>query len=128
MVKKLDTVVFWQSQLRGSRFKNSTRENTNTTKTQYLHQVWKFNKWLAQKTFTINTFQVDNGNSFTQKTESRKFRNVEELLRILEQPFADQKNVTRIIKQYLLDELHTQKKASYMLIIAVFPNMTSLSN
>ena len=32
--KKLDTVSFWQSQLRGSKFKNPSRVNTNTTKIQ----------------------------------------------------------------------------------------------
>lgn len=104
--KKLDTVSFWQSQLRGSKFKNPTRVNTNTTKIQYLHQLWQFNKWISEKIFTVNTFQASNENSFVQKTEKREFKNIEELLRILEQPFVDQKNVTRIIKQYLLDEIH----------------------
>ena len=115
--KKLDTVSFWQSQLRGSKFKNPSSVNTNTTKTQYLRQLWQFNKWMLEKTFTVNTLQTSNENSFVQKTEKREFKNIEELLRILEQPFADQKNVTRIIKQYLLDQIHEHKKASYMLII-----------
>ena len=115
--KKLDTVSFWQSQLRGSKFKNSNIVNNNTTKTQYLYQLWQFNKWISEKIFTVNTLQASNENSFVQKTEKIEFKNVEKLLRILEQPFADQKNVTRIIKQYLLDEIHVHKKASYMLII-----------
>ena len=115
--KKLDTVSFWQSQLRGSKFKNPSRVNTNTTKIQYLHQLWQFNKWISEKIFTVNTLQASNENSFVQKTEKREFKNIEKLLRILEQPFVDQKNVTRIIKQYLLDEIHVHKKASYMLII-----------
>ena len=115
--KKLDSVSFWISQLRGSKFKNPSRVNINTTQTQYLHQLWQFNKWISEKTFRINTLQASNENSFVQKTEKKTFSNVEFLLRVLEQPFADQKNITRIIKQYLLDEIHAHKKASYMLII-----------
>ncbi len=115
--KKLDTVSFWQLQLRGSKFKNSDGTKTSTTKTQYLFHLWHFNKWILEKTFTINTLQAGSGGHFLQKTEARKFRNVEEVLRILEQPFFDQKNVIRIIKQYLLDaSLHSHKKASYMAI------------
>lgn len=121
--KVLDTVSFWQAQLRGSKFKN-TKKNTNTTKTQYMYQLWKFNKWLTEyiisnnktkekRAFTLTTLQAT-GDSFIQKVDKKSFENVEELLHILDQPFADQKNVTRIIKQYLLDPTHSKKKASYM--------------
>ena len=115
--KKLDSVSFWTSQLRGSKFKNHNKANMSTTKTQYLNQLWHFNKWLSEKTFTINTLQANSENSFVQKTEKKIFDNVEFLLKVLEQPFVDQKNITKIIKQYLLDEMHAHKKAVFMNVI-----------
>jgi len=115
--EKMDTVSYWQAQLRGSKQKRIKGNDRNTTKRQYLYQLWVFNRWLSKKTFSINSLQINKDNSFRQKKEDKKFKNVEELLGILEGPFADQKNVSRIIKQYLLDELHVHKKASYLTII-----------
>ncbi len=117
--KSLDTVSFWTSQLRGSKFKNQNKISTsiNSTQLQYLHHLWKFNRWISEKAFAINMLQTTSDNTFVQKTEQKKFENVESLLKLLEQPFADQKNVTRIIKQYLLDEMHSHKKATYMNLI-----------
>jgi len=43
----LETVVYWQSQLRGSRFKHS--EGKSSTRKQYLYHLWVFNKWLVGK-------------------------------------------------------------------------------
>ena len=115
---ELKTVVFWQSQLRGSRLKNAPHNsNLPSTKKQYISHLWNFNKWLTTKTFTIKTLHGTSGNSFEQKEEKRKFENVEELMALLDVPFADPKNITHIIKQYLLDDVHKNKKASYMVII-----------
>jgi len=114
--ESLRTVSYWQSQLRGNRLKNSNA-NIKTTKNLYLYHLWNFNKWLYPKMFEINTLQANKQNTFVKKVEKIQFKNVEELLAILEQPFADQKNIVRIIKQYLLDKSHTDKKASYMVII-----------
>ena len=115
----LGTVSYWQSQLRGSRMKNPISENRSkdSTKAQYLYHLWTFQKWLSSRTFEINTLQADSQNTFIKKVEKKQFENVEELIKILDQPFADQKNIVRIIKQYLLDESHSNKKASYITII-----------
>ena len=117
--KKLDTVSFWTSQLRGNKFKNHDRTSTTirSTQTLYLYHLWKFNIWVSKREFAINMLQTTSDNTFVQKTEQKKFENVESLLKLLEQPFADQKNVTRIIKQYLLDEMHSHKKATSMGVI-----------
>lgn len=113
--EELGTVSYWQSQLRGNRQKKSKR--VSSTKSQYLYQLWIFNKWLSKNMFTINSLQINDDGSFRQKTEKKQFRNVEELLDILEKPFAEQKNITRIIKQYLLDKTHAEKKAVYIILI-----------
>jgi len=115
--EKLETISYWQSQLRGNKSKNSSNKSTRTTKKTYLDHVWNFNKWLCVKSFEINILQSNTENTFVQKREKKEFKNIQDLLMLLEQPFADQKNITRIIKQYLLDNLHAHKKASYMVLI-----------
>ena len=112
----LETISFWQSQLRGNKLKNIKSTNISTTKSQYLLQLWHFNKWLLGRQFTINSFESNN-NKFILKTYKKEFVNVEELLRFSEQPFIDHKNITRIIKQYLMDESNARKKATSMTVI-----------
>jgi len=113
--RELRTVSYWQSQLRGNRQKNI--KGKQSTKGQYLYQLWNFNKWLTERVFSINSLQVSTDNSFVQKIQKTSFENVEMLLEILEKPFADQKNVTRIIKQFLLDETNSNLKASSITFI-----------
>ena len=113
---KLETISFWQNQLRGAKVKNDKSKYISTTKNQYLLHLWHFNKWLLGKKFTVNLLESNNG-KFEVKTSKRKFSNIEELLRFSEQPFMDQKNITRLIKQYLMDEMHSSKRASYMIVI-----------
>jgi len=113
---ELETVSFWQSQLRGTKLKNIKSTHISTTKSQYLLQLWHFNKWFLGRQFTINSFESHNG-KFIPKIHKKEFVNVEELLRFSEQPFIDHKNITRIIKQYLMDESHARKKATTMTVI-----------
>ena len=54
--KDLET-IFWQSQLRGRKFKNRHASNTASTKSQYLYCLWCFNKWLCGKEFQIRDFR-----------------------------------------------------------------------
>lgn len=114
--KKLDTISFWQSQLRGNKLKNTKSNSISTTKSQYLLQLWHFNKWLSGREFTINSFESHN-DKFISKIHKKEFDNVEDLLRFSEQPFMDQKNITRPIKQYLMDESHARKKATSMTVV-----------
>ncbi len=120
---ELKTVQYWQSQLRGNRQKNA-KTAENSTKKAYLRQLWNFNKWLTsldvennERRFKIQTLHRTDESTFTQKTEYKKFQNVEEILNILEGPFIEKKTIIRIIKQYLLDEKHVSFKASSLTLI-----------
>ena len=120
---QMKSIQYWQSQLRGNRQKNA-KTAQNSTKKAYLYQLWNFNKWLTssdiennERKFKIQTLHRTNKNTFTQKTEYRKFQNVEEILNILEGPFIEKKTIIRIIKQYLLDEKHSNFKASSLTLI-----------
>ena len=113
--ESLETVKYWQRQLRGSRLKHE--KGKSSTNKQYLYHLWVFNKWLSKNEFQIDTIKQLSNNTFTQKKTSKKFDNVEELLKELEHPLAVQKNVVKIIKYYLLDDIHKNKKASSVKII-----------
>jgi len=113
--ESLETVKYWQRQLRGSRLKH--KKGKSGTNKQYLYHLWVFNKWLCKKEFQIDTIMQLSNNTFTQKKTSKTFSNVEVLLKELEYPLAVQKNVIKIIKHYLLDDIHKNKKASSVKII-----------
>ena len=113
--ESLETVKYWQRQLRGSRLKHE--KGKSGTNKQYLYHLWVFNKWLSKNEFQIDTIKQLSNNAFTQEKTSKKFDNVEELLKELEHPLAVQKNVIKIIKYYLLDDIHKNKKASSVKII-----------
>ncbi len=112
--QNLDTVVYWSSQLRGSRYKNTKDVGTGGTRPVYLYHLWNFNKWIKDRMFKITILEGAGTSIFTQRTTMRKFQTVEEVLRLLDQPMVDPKNVIRIVKQYLLDPTHLHKKATYM--------------
>ena len=119
----LKSIQYWQSQLRGNRQKNA-KTAEDSTKKAYLRQLWNFNKWLTspdiennERRFKISLLHRTNKNTFVQKTEYKKFQNVEEILDILEGPFIEQKTIIRIIKQYLLDEKHINFKANSLTLI-----------
>ena len=120
---QIKSIQYWQSQLRGNRQKNA-KTAQNSTKKAYLRQLWNFNKWLTspdiennERRFKIQTLHRTDESTFTQKTEYRQFQNVEEILNILEGPFIEKKTIIRIIKQYLLDEKHSNFKASSLTLI-----------
>ena len=120
---QMKSIQYWQSQLRGNRQKNA-KTAQNSTKKAYLRQLWNFNKWFTspdiennERRFKIQTLHRTTESTFTQKTEYRKFQNVEEILNILEGPFIEKKTIIRIIKQYLLDEKHSNFKASSLTLI-----------
>ncbi len=111
----LETVAYWQSQLRGSRFKHST--NKSSTRKQYLYHLWAFNKWLYGKKFQIDSINNVSNDTFAITKTDRSFETVEDLLKVMDQPLSPQKSVIKIIKKYLLDKVHEHKKASTVKIV-----------
>ena len=71
--RSLQTVSYWQSQLRGSKLKNGKR-TFNDTKSQYLRHLWGFEKWLEPRKFDISMLEHDTGNRFVRKKQAKKFK------------------------------------------------------
>jgi len=123
--RQINSIQYWQSQLRGNRQKN-VKATQDSTKIAYLRQLWNFNKWLTStdpdnnnqpRRFKIQTLQRTDEKTFIQNTENMEFKNVEYILNILEGPFIEKKTIIRIIKQYLLDERHINFKASTLVLM-----------
>ena len=53
----------------------------------------------------------------SEKSRQKNSKNVEELLDMLDQQHAGQKEIVRIVKQYLMDGSHGDKKASYVTLM-----------
>lgn len=115
--EELNSVSYWQKQLRGSMFKNSDCKSGTTTRKTYLHMVWHFNSWLCKKDFELKKTVFVDTETFKQKLTSVRFSSIEELLLLLSEPFSPRMEIVKIIKMYLLDEIHNTKSRSYMIII-----------
>lgn len=87
--ESLETVTYWQSQLRCSRFKHS--KGKSSTRKQYLYHLWVFNKWLVGKQFQVYLIRNMPNNTFVQTKTDSSFESVENLLQVLEQPISPQK-------------------------------------
>jgi hypothetical protein len=114
--KDLETISYWQSQLRSSKFKNNIGATKQSTKDIYLYSLWMFNRWLVTNTFIINNVKLLKNHTFKHETEKVSFTNVEDLIKILEKPFSVSTDIIKIIKRYLTDPIHKGKKASTILL------------
>jgi len=116
--QKLPSISYWQKQLRGSMFKNSDSKGSTTTKRTYLQMVWHFNKWLCGKEFKLKMNVIVGKDTFRQETKTIKFDSIDDLLQLLSEPFAPRVEIIKIIKTYLLDDIHLTKSKSYMIVIS----------
>ena len=114
--KILESISYWQKQLRSSKYHNLKKE-TMTTQKIYLNHLWNFNIWLSKNSFSIRKTIAVKNNLFKSTNEKTTFSNVEEILKILENPFSNQSDVIKIIKKYLFDPIHDGKKPSGMSVV-----------
>ncbi len=116
--KELESVKYWQDQLRGDKRKNLKVGSTGTTKSLYLGRLWNFNRWLSKQTMKIKITKQVSEDTFKQIQEFRTFENVEGLTSLLTQTIPNRIDVVKIIKKYLLDEEEHQGNAcNYMNVI-----------
>lgn len=132
----LRTVSFWLGQLRDNTRTNMEGIPSSTTRSSYTRHLWHFNKWLTGKTHDIHVTDYTNSNNnnnvqndnvdvavntsstitttATTTIHKVKFKSVEDLLELLARPLAVRSDVSIIIKQYLMDGIHKDKRASTM--------------
>ena len=106
------TVRYWQGQLNECGVKNSASSRTST-KLVYLTRLTTFNEWLSGRIFDMRVQAVADGR-IVRETAQKSFGNVEELLRFGEDGFGNEKEVRKIISQYLRDPRHGKLAHSTM--------------
>ncbi len=109
---KLETIHYFIRQHRGSRYKNIKPKNDAGTANAYGYKLWQFNNWLAGKTFEFYT-QVQIGeDTFRRKKKKIQIQDVEHLLKMYQEPFSSKADFLKVIKEYLMDSIHEEKRAT----------------
>lgn len=112
---KLETISYFLDQLRDSHVKNLAAKN-NGTKYTYSHRLWKFNEWLHGKSFEFHRAVHLKGDTFKRVTETITLEGVEHLLKLYQEPFKVESEFVKVVKKYLLDQMHEGKRATTMKI------------
>ena len=106
------TVRYWQGQLNESGIKNSA-SNLADTRLVYLTRLAAFNEWLPGRIFDMRVQAVADGR-IVRETVQKSFANVEEMLRFGDDGSGNEKEVRKIISQYLRDPRHVNLAHSTM--------------
>lgn len=117
--KQLETIQYWQNQLRSSKYKNMKNKTheLHSTKSTYLYHLWNFNTWLIGKKFKIRKTVNLSEDTFKSVENIVSFNNVEDLIILLDTPFRNTIDIVKIIKRYLLDPIHNGKQPKYVNLI-----------
>ncbi len=115
---KLESVEYCASQLKGTNYKHLTPgSNDWSTRKMYLYKLWNFNNWLLGQTFEFSRMLMTDSDTFKKQSEKIKLEGLEHLLRLLKESYNSDSDFIKIIKRYLLDPVHSHKRASGMTII-----------
>src|SRR3989304_1906693 len=107
-----ESIQYCVPQIRGSKFKNlPPKKSTASTQRAYFYHLWNFSKWLTGKTFEYDKYYEQGENIYKKETKEVTLENLEHLLKLYEGSRND-KPFRKIIRKYLQDPRHAQKKAS----------------
>ncbi len=109
----LETVSYFSQQLRDCKFKHKqVSSKAQSTKQLYLYKLWNFNNWLVGRKFKFRR-QIRTGiDTLKEVDELIELHNVEEFLKLYQEPHTSNTEFVRIIKSFLMDDMHQDKKAS----------------
>lgn len=113
---KLETITYFMSQLRGSRYKNLKPKSNGSTAISYSYKLWKFNEWLHGKTFEFQTSEQKGKETFLRIKKQIALTGLEHFLKLYQDPYKTEQEFVKIIKQYLMDPIHKGKRAITMKI------------
>ena len=112
----LQSVQYWERQLRGSRYRNASASynSSNTTRSMYVRRLASFDRWLTARSFTIKQNVRVGNHTLEERILETRFENVEQLLTMFDDSAISKKDVTRIIRTYLIDPMHRDVGPSSM--------------
>lgn len=113
---KLESVSYFMSQLRTSRFKNLAPKGIGSTAEAYTYRLWHFDQWIHGKEFEFTISEQDGKDVFRRIKSKVTLRGVEHLLELYKDPYKAESEFSKIIKGYLLDPIHKGKRQKTMKI------------
>lgn len=107
---RLETVSYFMSQLRSSRFKNLAQKGIGSTAESYAYRLWNFDQWLHGKTFEITASEQSGKDLFRRTKTTVLLNGVEHFLELYKDPYKIESEFVKIVKGYLLDPIHRGKR------------------
>lgn len=113
---KLESVSYFLSQLRKSRLQNLPVDKNNFSGTQrrYCYNLVSFNNWLIGKKFEINQTRWIDQDTYKKTKCLVTFTGLEHLLELFKESQNSESDYVRIIKRFLLDDMHKGKSSITM--------------
>lgn len=109
---KLETIVYFRNQLRGSNRKN-TKSKIDGTRDTYTRHLHYFNNWIFGKTIEVTReFSLDDS-TYKKEKATLSIRSVEHFLKIYAENHYDVKPFVKLIKNYFLESRMQAKSASF---------------
>lgn len=91
---------------------NSMKDNT--TKRHYVQQIYHFNNWLHGKSFEFSTTKQIDIDVFKKTKERITLDGIEQLLNIYQNSMNTESEFIKVVKLYLMDQIHSKCSAKYM--------------
>ncbi len=113
----LESVQYFLSQLRGNKLKNlepKSITSDNGTKRLYLQANYQFNNWLHGKSFEFSITKQIDIDTFKKTKQLVTLEGLEHLLKRFQNSFNTDSEFIKIVKLYLMDEIHSKCSAKYM--------------
>ena len=102
LMMELDSVNFWITQFNESGHK--TTKSSSGTKVTYLNSIFKFDKWLQNRSFQLHKCASENG--------KKSFKSVEELMKWCDSHDFNAKTLMSIAREYMSSPQMTSLSAS----------------
>ncbi len=116
----LETVVYFKDQLKTSKRLNVEEKfvcGFSPTQRLYLYQLHQFNTWICGKKFTFKRMIQTGTDIFKREDQTIKLANVEQFLKLYQQSTNSASDYIKVVKKFLLDDIHKGKKAKTIRIL-----------
>lgn len=111
-VAKYETVQYFAKQLKKTQYVNLKREGG--TQLNYISIIRMFHRYLEGRKFTYKKTIQTGISSFDIKEDTVVLHGADHFLRLYQESFHSEVYFIKMIKNYLLDDIHEGKKPSYM--------------
>jgi len=114
---EFETISYWANQLKSSQVKNMEKDFYHGTRYAYLSNACVFHNWLVGRDFTFkNTIQTG-VSTFEVKENTIQLEGLEHFLKLYQNSYNSESHFIKLIKKYLMCDVHEGKKSSSMVIV-----------